>query len=53
MCIKHECMSALLSLMYYARAFRASQRNNFASAAVLGVQTDYLSQKTDNYKREE
>jgi hypothetical protein len=51
--IKHECMSAVLSLMCYARAFRASQRDNFASVAVPGVQTGYLSQKTDNYKREE
>jgi hypothetical protein len=32
--IKHECMSALLSLMCYARAFRASQRDNFAIVAV-------------------
>jgi hypothetical protein len=39
--------------MCYASAFRASQRDNFASVAVQGVQMGYLSQKTDNYKREE
>jgi hypothetical protein len=51
--VKHERMSAVLSLMCYARAFRAIQRYNFVSVAVQGVQMGYLSQKTDNYKREE
>ena len=51
--IKHDRMSAVSSLMCYACAFRASQRNNFVSVAVQGVQMGYLSQKTDNYKREE
>jgi hypothetical protein len=51
--VKHECMSAVLSFMCYASTFRESQRYNFVSVAVQGVQMGYLSQKTDNYKREE